>query len=343
LGNYQMVELLIGLDADINLQYRTVSDTVSIPIHGSSPLRWAIQKKHTDIVELLLKHVDEPKIAILDLYMSPLHLAVVKGDTKLVQLLLNKGFDPSELASFEPTSYGTALEIAAYKGHTEICLLLLKHGMEVNTKAKDQRSPLQYAVSQDRLETAEALIKAGADVNYMSHSYTLIHRAIYSASAEMVRLLIANGSKLDLTQTLLLDASKHQDLSIIKVMVEAGFDVNACDPYGNSPLHDIVASKNKTDKLDKVKYIISAGADVNLQNNKGFSALHMAVEQNETAVVEYLLRHSADINLTFEHNFKLGGKANALALVKSYEVFQLLKDSKNYNDLPSERSIQLQK
>ena len=323
LGHYDMAELLIKLDADVDMQYRTPTH----PIYGSSPLRWAIEKGHPEIVKLLLSKIEEPKIFLFNKDINPLQLATRQGNPAIIKMLLNSGFDPYEIGFISSSIHGNALEITAYYGHTEACQLLINNGISVNNKANTNRSPLQYAIDQNQLETARLLIKAGANINETINAYSLIHRAVRSQSPEMVRLIIANGVQIEDADPVLVDAVTLQSTAILKTLVEKGANVNARDSRGDTPLLHAIKSDKITDQNNKIKYLINAGANVNAQNKKGQSPLHQAIDQDKVALVQLLLKNGADINLKFKSNYReRGGEANAFDLVKSFETFKIMKD-----------------
>lgn len=65
---------------------------------------------------------------------------------------------------------------------------LVKCGAQVNVKSKDGFSPLCLAVGRNRLDTAKALLDAGADVNYrICHDGTAL---FFCKTIKMLKLLI---------------------------------------------------------------------------------------------------------------------------------------------------------
>lgn len=71
------------------------------------------------------------------------------------------------------------------------------------------------------------------------------------------------------------------NLAVVKLLVEAGSDVNERDEQGCTPLI-IAAKKNQTDVID---YLRSHGADAKLKNLFGEDALHFAtLRENANAI-----------------------------------------------------------
>jgi uncharacterized protein len=129
----------------------------------------------------------------------------------------------------------------------------------------DGTTALHWAVRHDDLAGAEALIKAGADVNAANrYGVTPIAIAAMNGSAAMIRKLL-----------------------------DAGVDPNSANAGGETAL----MTAARTGKLDAVKLLLDRGANVNAKDTvHGQSALMWAVLENHADVVELLLTRSADVN-----------------------------------------------
>mgnify|MGYP001952137090 FL=1 len=60
--------------------------------------------------------------------------------------------------------------------------------------------------------------------------------------------------------------------------------------FGDRPVH-IAASRGD---INEIRLILDAGADINCKGEHGYTALHNAVAQGHRAAVEYLLTQGAD-------------------------------------------------
>ena len=79
---------------------------------------------------------------------------------------------------------------------------------------------------------------------------------------------------------------------LVKILLEAGADVDAVDSDQSSPLH--FASKSSS--VPVVKVLLEAGADVNALNCSQSSPLHYASKRNP-AVLPVLLEAGAKVNV----------------------------------------------
>lgn len=128
----------------------------------------------------------------------------------------------------------------------------------------DGTTPLHRASYHDDLKTADALLRAGADVN------------------------AAN----DLGATPLWLASLNGSAPIVRRLLEAGANPNLALMSGETPV--MVAAR--AGAADVVQLLLAKGAHVNARGTRGQTALMWAVAQRHPDVVKVLVAHGADIH-----------------------------------------------
>lgn len=116
-----------------------------------------------------------------------------------------------------------------------------------------------------------------------------IHLAAYHGNEEQViELLKANPDpdNRDSYGGTALHAAMFQDnLRIVELLVDAGFDVNAVGPRnGYTPLHDAVWGNN----LLALKILVAKGGDVTIKGHDGRTPLEKAVAEGKSDIVAYL-------------------------------------------------------
>lgn len=100
------------------------------------------------------------------------------------------------------------------------------------------------------------------------------------------------------TSTALHVAAKHQQLEIVRLLVELGADVNAVTSSLATPLH--VAMWNWRQQIELVEFLIEHGADASAKDRIGNNILNRAFrwDQDALPLADLLLRNGADVNGT---------------------------------------------
>jgi ankyrin repeat protein len=155
---------------------------------------------------------------------------------------------------------------AAMQGNKEAVRSLIQKKANVNAPQIDGTTALHWAVQADDLETADLLIRAGANVS-----------AANRAGAAPMLLAAVNGNA-----------------AMIEKLIKAGADPNAAlTKFGDTAL----MMTAKTGKADAVKVLLDHNAQVNAKETWGdTTALMWAVSEHHPAVVKMLIDHGADVN-----------------------------------------------
>lgn len=135
-GNVAIVTLLLEAGAQ--------PDT---PHMGRSPLSWATERKHDDVITLLEKHGARGGTGVIEKMMGgPMVTAIRKGDAKTVKKLLKQGSDPNAFGDD-----GLApIHHAARSGNGEIVALLLDAGADPDARTrKGHQHAAELAGGQD--------------------------------------------------------------------------------------------------------------------------------------------------------------------------------------------------
>jgi len=199
-GDTTSVIALISAGIDVNAK-----DSL-----GRTPIFWAAQLGHVEIIEALAKvgadvnHQDQ-------LGWKPLTLAFESAHFDAVQALVKAGADRSQLPK------------------------------DLNTKDKAGFTPLVEALRRNYMSSARALFQLGLDPNSRDESgRTLLEGAAFSGNAELVRILIDAGVAVNASDnaddkhrwTPLLLAAQMGHADIAEALVKAGADANHAGPGG---------------------------------------------------------------------------------------------------------------
>ena len=140
----------------------------------------------------------------------------------------------------------TALLAATHRNRVEVARFLIQEGADVNAKDFIQDSPYLYAAAEGRIEILKMTLAAGADLKDTNrYRGTGLIPAAHHGHVEAVKLLLATAIDKDhvnnLGWTALLEAVILGDggaahTEIVRLLVEAGANVNIADRDGVTPL-----------------------------------------------------------------------------------------------------------
>ena len=183
-GHYQIVELLLDYDAEID----------KADVFQQTALHLAANEGFMTIVQKLLKH--GAKIDLLDsIGRSALYMAIWSDKLQVAELLLKHG---AKDHGFKDIDISSILSDASYEGCYEVCRILLENGANVDGLA-ELYTPLHYAADEGHLEIIELLIKNGANVNFRDDDFqSPFHGAAIRNRADSVKKFFDLGTDLDL-------------------------------------------------------------------------------------------------------------------------------------------------
>jgi len=248
---------------------------------------------------------------------------------KLTGLLIDNGLAIDRIDSQGQTVLYKEVERENY----DTINFLIASGADVNTQDKDGRTVLFDAILKgpSNMEMIDHLISKGADVDHQDFS----ERTIVDDLAEAV-LITQNNKKpsskrfLDLKEnedyfallkkilifkpkinspkengkTVLFDIVIQNNIELIKLLVNAGADLNIIDKDKNSPLSYMIDEglkishqKDKEQFLERLVFLLKFRIDVNTIDKDGRTVFHKAVMANDLEVVEKLLTKKTNLDI----------------------------------------------
>jgi ankyrin repeat protein len=287
---------------------------------GHTPMHEAaVRKDDTGCLQWLLTNGLNPNVQST-LGQTPLHLACKVGSIEATRMLLNHDADPNIVDS---NGYNAVHHAA---GSADCVKLLLERGNVCKARKNDDYTKLQLVegtkvarsvsvrretnfsqqlqeiMSSSQKQFLEAMRPSAMTVESVKGSVESIHAAVYTGNQVLLERLLKEGQGVNSTnwidgQTPLHLATLRQNLSLMRILVKAGADINARNANYETPLH--IAAKYGDLRIGR--FLIESGASLITIGHRGYSALHTALESGHGKFAEMLLEKGANPN-TFTTN-----------------------------------------
>jgi ankyrin repeat protein len=147
---------------------------------------------------------------------------------------------------------------------------LLKDGINPNTLNSQGTPALAIAVSRKQIDIIKALISSGANPNIKFSNENREYK-----DAPLVNFAVAFG-----------------DTNILKMLKDAGMDLESSDSTGLTPLMAAAHLGN----VDVLNYLLAAGCHLELKDQFGYTALMFASNSGKLNCAEALINKGADVN-----------------------------------------------
>ncbi|KAG6629825.1 E3 ubiquitin-protein ligase KEG-like [Carya illinoinensis] len=274
---------------DAILEYGSVD--VDVPDeNGNPPIVFALAVGSSECVRALIrKSANVLSRSMEGLGRSAAHICAFYGQPVCMRELLLAGADPTAVDA----DGETILHIAVAKKFTECAIVVLENGgcKSMGVLSSKDLTPLHLCISTLNV----AIVKRWAEIASPKEISEAIDipssagTALCMAAAikkdretegrELVRILLAAGASptaQDTQQfrTALHTAAMANDVELVKIILDAGVDVNIRNVNNTIPLHLALAKGAKP----CVELLLSAGADCNMQDDDGDNAFHIAAD-----------------------------------------------------------------
>ena len=189
---------------------------------------------------------------------TALMYAAREGRLGLFRMLLKAGAD----TGVRDTLGGTLLTVAADGANKpKMIKELIDVGLEVDARDNDGMTALMMAARWNSPQVVKALLEVGADVNAKLEASTT---ALTTDRADGdIFAAIIDGKRTDVpvnagTTVLMLAALNNRKPDVVRVLLDAGSDVNARDEVGRTAL--MLAARWNTSRI--IDTLLDAGADI---------------------------------------------------------------------------------
>ena len=180
-----------------------------------------------------------------------------------------------EMYNEEVEKINTLTELHLCKDNNDVekaVEIVLNEGVDINIPGKSNRTPLLWASLTASGKFIETLIDLGADVNAQrtDDKVASLYLAAYWNNYMAVDILLKHGADvghLDISETTIHVCARKGSLSISRLLIDSGCDINLRNNEGQTALYLAVKNKHKY----MVKFLLESKADVNMKYNENAS------------------------------------------------------------------------
>jgi ankyrin repeat protein len=262
----------------------------SLVLEPSPSIFKLIASNHIKGVQIVLSNTPELLETKTSEGKTPLIYASECKHIEIVKLLLKNGAKPNTKDSYNHH----ALWYSILTNNYEITHALLDAGANLNHVDNKNVSCFIYAcASAERVSILELLIQRGAKIDHPVNSSALLIASHMNVLPAIKILLNKNISVLTKDSNgfdCIRAAVQKGHIDALQTLLEAKIDPNSKDKLGITSL--MFASKNNN--IEILNILLSHSADPNLKDINGNTALNHAVKEGHIDAVTILLKHGAD-------------------------------------------------
>jgi ankyrin repeat protein len=259
-NNVNSTRHLLDFGADVNIKTH----------NNRTALGTACDHGHLAVANLLLERGADPNIP------GP-ELPIVFGirHPKVVERLIQSNVD---------VNVPGLLQACCWHQNYESLAMLLDVGSSINDLGKENRTALYVAADHNREKAVRILLERGADPNVPGKNQPIVAALPHP---KILQLLVSAGADLHVND-LLQAAVWHKQLESVKILLDAGIDINNLNTDQKTAL--VVAADHN--RLEIANYLLSRGADPNFPGK--YQPLYVGVMHPE--IVKALLGAGASIH-----------------------------------------------
>lgn len=267
--------------------------------HGETALETTIREGDDGILNLLISYGAAVNLKDRKGW-SPLYLAVQRDHLKSVSNLLKAGASTTDR---DPILRETVLHRAVSCGNEAMVRLLLDYGASTNVRDYQQRTPLHLAIRHSQKAVVKLLLDSGCDLTEWNltgtRSWNVLYKAVVEKDIDLVKLLVEAGINVNLPidssprNYTALQLSLGHNLEIMRKLMENGALVTHRDSEGATLLHRPFGGCDRIGVF--VSELVSRGIDIDSRTENGETPLHYSAQCGDQPRIHALIANGASI------------------------------------------------
>ncbi len=206
-------------------------------------------------------------LATLTIQAQEIFDAIKNNDLSEVKSLVEADISTVNL---KDNAGNTPLHFAAIAGSVEIIELLLSNGADINSVNNQEKTPLHESIANKQDYASKVLIERGADIDRQDGSgKTPLHATVLVNAKEIAELLISKGADLE--------KKNKGDFTPLGLLTRT------------------------TKSFEVAEVLVKHGANINAPWTDGAMPLNYAAMYSDSRVIDLLLDHNADFDITGEN------------------------------------------
>lgn len=311
-NNMEMVKALIEAGSKVNISQKRKSGLFSK--YYVTPIEMAISNNNTTMVLYMLDNGGSLEDALNEVLTSSneelikkvidradnfddlLWRAMSTNKISIAEYLIEKGADPRKIDD----AGNTILHQAAATGNDDIVHYCLeKLGLDAYAINYQKETILMKAVAANNSALTSYLLEKGAHANSLNAKGENALFYIKENNLEMFELLVRNGADVSQKSTdnssLLINAAKDGNFSIVRFLLINGADITAKNDLGHTAFQYIISPYGRNEELTKL--FMDRGVDINtVDATHGKSMMFYAIESESMSRIVELKEKGAQLN-----------------------------------------------
>lgn len=273
------------------------NDVNKLTHDGRTYIFWAAYRGNLELVQFLIDNGAKTDITD-DKGSSIINFAAGSGqqNTQVYDVLIKHGANLQK--DLTPNGANALLLVAPHDTDFSLINYFTSKGLELTSVDADGNGVFNYAARTGNITLMTQLLEKGINGNDNAFIFASQGARGTTNGMDVYKFLENSGlnpiaiSK-DGETALHILATRNKDMSVINYFIDKGADVNQLDSFGNTPFMN-AASKNN---LETVSLLSKTVKDINHTNKKGESALALAVANNSSDIVAFLLNKNAEVSV----------------------------------------------
>ncbi|VIO96254.1 Uncharacterized protein BM_BM3530 [Brugia malayi] len=290
--NMALAELIAKAGTDLNILYKGVFmihhavytsnldavqflcrhkvDVNKRTAEGMLPLQIVIDSENInlDLIRILMRSAANISLKISGSHETLLHHIIgSENDSEILEVCIENNICNEDIFTIVDTNGHTPIAKAVFSGKFQSAELLIKAGANVNEKDPEGVSLLMRTINSKLDDAAVFLLDHGTDISGCISDKDCFSLAIEFSLLKTIRRLCAfarEGEKY-INASLLWEALQQGSFEIAKILTESGCHLNGCFYNENQKFHQTLLHKAIGLKLrDAAIFLIDAGCDIDI-------------------------------------------------------------------------------